>query len=244
VLTDDGFDGIVTAVREGRTVHDNIRKTVAYLLTGNFAEIGIMFGAALAGWPLPLVPLQLLWVNLVTDGLPALALVVDPPEAGVLSRPPRDPRARLLGRREWTAILLFGAIEAAVVLAMFGTSLAERGARTARALAFTTLVFSELLRVFAARDPSRTFLETRPLSNLKLLAVVVLSAAAQLGILHAGPLRRIFDLPPLTAGDVAACAAAALIPVSVAELFKLARRAAASRGAGSAPGQALRGDAR
>src|SRR5690606_4687886 len=93
VLTDDDYASIVQGVRQGRTLYGNIRKTLIYLLTGNAAELGVVFAASLAALPLPLLPVQLLWVNLVTDGFPALALAVDPADRDVLARPPRDPAA-------------------------------------------------------------------------------------------------------------------------------------------------------
>ena len=92
IITNDNFASIVAAVEEGRGIYDNIVKTLAYLLGGNAGELTIMFIAALIGWPLPLLPIQLLWINLVTDGLPALALATDPIDPGVLTRPPRLPR--------------------------------------------------------------------------------------------------------------------------------------------------------
>ena len=91
IITDDNFASIVAAVEEGRGIYDNIAKTLAYLLGGNVGELAVMFVAALVGWPLPLLPIQLLWINLVTDGLPALALATDPIDPGVLTRPPRPP---------------------------------------------------------------------------------------------------------------------------------------------------------
>ncbi|MDO9280395.1 MAG: HAD-IC family P-type ATPase, partial [Pseudomonadota bacterium] len=104
VLADDNFASVIAAVSEGRGIFDNIRKTLVYLLSGNAGELLVMLGAAIAGLPLPLLPIQLLWINLVTDGLPALALVVDPTDADVLKRPPRKPDEPMLGRPEWTTV--------------------------------------------------------------------------------------------------------------------------------------------
>jgi hypothetical protein len=104
VLADDNFASVVAAVREGRAIFDNIQKTLVYLLAGNAGELLTLLVAAALGMPLPLLPLQLLWVNLMTDGLPALALVTDPADDQVLARPPRPPSAPMLGRAEWLAI--------------------------------------------------------------------------------------------------------------------------------------------
>ena len=114
-----------------------------------------MLVAALVGLPLPLLPLHLLWINLVTDGLPALALVMDPADDDALRRPPRPPAEPMLGRREWRGIVLTGALEAIVTLGVFVWALRRSSLVEARDLAFNTLVFSELFRAFAARSPGR-----------------------------------------------------------------------------------------
>ena len=173
VLADDNFASIVAAIREGRGIFDNIRKTLVYLLAGNTAELTVMLVAALGGLPLPLLPLHLLWINLVTDGLPALALVVDPPEEDVLQRPPRHPDEPMLGRAQWRFIIAVGLLEAAATLGVFVWALNARDLAEARTLAFSTLVFGELFRAFAARSTTRLFWEVGAFTNLRLLAVVV-----------------------------------------------------------------------
>ncbi len=225
VLTDDNFASIIAAVREGRGIFDNIQKTVLYLLAGNTAELLVMLVSAAAGWPLPLMPLHLLWVNLVTDGLPALALVVDPPATDAMKRPPRRPGAPMLGRHEWITVVLTGTLEATAVLGVFVWALAARNLDEARSLAFATLVISELFRSFAARSTTRVFWETGVFSNLLLLAVVVVSLLMQLG-LHGLPItQRIFGLFPFTFEDALIAVGVGLVPTTVLELRKLARRA-------------------
>src|SRR6185295_3014703 len=123
VLTDDNFASIIAAVKEGRGIFDNIRKTLVYLLAGNTGELAVMLAAAVAGLPLPLLPMHLLWINIVTDGLPALALVMDPTDRDVLERVPRDPREPMLGRAQWHVILLIGAFEGSAVLGVFAWGL-------------------------------------------------------------------------------------------------------------------------
>ncbi|MCB1733391.1 MAG: cation transporting ATPase C-terminal domain-containing protein, partial [Halieaceae bacterium] len=174
VLTDDDFASIVAAVREGRGIYDNIRKTLVYLLTGNVGELLVMLVAISLGWPVPLLPMHLLWINLVTDGLPALALVMDPPEADTLARPPRPPKEAMLGRPEWRRIVLTAVVEAAVVLAVYRWALgrADGGVDEARSVVFSRIVFCEVLRAFGARSLTRIFWETGVLSNLLLLGVV------------------------------------------------------------------------
>jgi Ca2+-transporting ATPase len=224
VLADDNFASIVAGVGEGRTIFDNIQKTLVYLLSGNTAELLVMLVAALAGWPLPLLPLHLLWINVVTDGLPALALVVDPPEADVLGRPPRKPDAPMLGRAQWQFIVATGLLQAVATLAVYAWALNARDLAEARNLAFSVLVFGELLRAFAARSTTRTFWEVGVFSNWRLLAIVLFSVVLQLGIHYIPFAQRVFRVGPLSLADCVLTLLVALGPVSVIELAKLMRR--------------------
>jgi Ca2+-transporting ATPase len=224
VLADDNFASIVAAVREGRGMFDNIRKTLVYLLAGNAAELMVMLGAALAGMPLPLLPLHLLWVNLATDGLPALALVMDPPDPDVLRRPSRSPSEPMLGRREWTNVLTTGLLQASVTLGVFAWALRSRDLSEARNLAFTTLVFGELFRSFASRSSTRLFWEVGAFTNLRLLGVVLASVLVQIGIHHIPALQELFKIRDLSLEDCALTLALGLIPVTLLELGKLLRR--------------------
>jgi Ca2+-transporting ATPase len=224
VLADDNFASIVAAVREGRGIFDNIRKTLVYLLTGNAAELAIMLAAAVAGLPLPLLPLHLLWVNLVTDGLPALALVMDPPDPDALRRPPRSPGEAMLGRPEWVGVMAVGALEAAIVLGVFVGALRTADVGVARALAFDTLVVSELFRAFASRSPTRLFGQVGVFTNLRLVAVVAVSLLVQFSLHQLPALGRLFQLPILSAGDRLLPLLLGLVPVTAVELGKLARR--------------------
>jgi Ca2+-transporting ATPase len=224
VLADDNFASIIAAVREGRGIFDNIRKTLVYLLSGNTCELLVMLGAAIAGLPLPLLPIQLLWINLVTDGLPALALVVDPTEADALERPPRRPEEPMLGRPEWTTVAFTGLLEGVVIFSVFAWVLRAEGLAEARNMAFTTLVFSELFRAFAARSRTRLFWEVGAFSNLQLLGVVLFSVALQIAMHHVPIAQQIFGLGPLSLRDSLLSLGLGLIPVSVLELSKLYRR--------------------
>jgi Ca2+-transporting ATPase len=226
VLTDDNYASIVAAVREGRGIFDNIRKTVVYLLAGNFGELTLMLVATVAGLPLPLLPLHLLWINLVTDGLPALALVVDPPEADVLKQAPRQGSEPMLGRAEWFIVVWTGALQAATTLSVFIWALNERDLTEARNLAFSTLVFGELFRAFAARSQTRVFWQTGVFSNVLLLGVVAISILLQLALHHIPFTQRLFSLGALPLADCALSLGVALIPATVVELTKLARRTA------------------
>jgi Ca2+-transporting ATPase len=222
VLADDNFATIVAAIREGRGIFDNIRKALVYLLAGNAAELAVMLITSLAGLPLPLLPLQLLWVNLVTDGLPALALVMDPADADVMSRPPRRPSEPILGRPEWTVILVTGALKTAVTLGAFVWALSGGDLTRARSVAFAVLVFGELFRSFASRSTTRVFWQVGAFSNLVLLAVVVVSVVLQLGIHEVPWTAALFQISALPLRDAAICLALGLVPVTIIELAKLA----------------------
>ena len=221
VLADDNYASIVAGIREGRGIFDNIRKAIVYLLAGNASELLVMLVAALAGMPLPLLPIHLLWINLVTDGLPALALVMDPTDDAVMNRPPRRPEEPLLGRREWKTILVAAVLESSVTLGVFAWALAERDVGEARALAFSVLVFTELFRSFASRSATRVFWHVGPLGNLKLVGVVAISVLLQIAIHHVPWAKSLFQVGPLSAADCLLGLGVGLIPVTVIELLKL-----------------------
>jgi P-type Ca2+ transporter type 2C len=224
VLADDNFASIVAAIREGRGIFDNIRKTLVYLLSGNTAELIVMLVAALSGLPLPLLPLHLLWINVVTDGLPALALVVDPPDEHVLQRKPRHRDEPMLGRAQWRFIITTGLLQATVTLAVFIWALNARDLTAARNLAFSVLVFGELFRAFAARSTTRVFWEVGVFTNLRLLGVVTFSVLVQLGIHHIPLAQAIFEIEPLSAADCAVTLLAGLATVTAIEMGKLGAR--------------------
>ena len=223
VIADDDFATIVDAIEEGRGIYDNVAKTLGYLLAGNVAELAVMLVAALIGWPLPLLPIHLLWINLVTDGLPALGLATDPVDPGVLARPPRDPRREVLDRRLAIRVGCTGALSAAVTLLAFGWHL-DHGVAAARNAAFSVLVFDELLRSLSARSDTRTILEIGLLSNGRLLAIVGVSFALQLAILHVPSLAAVFGTSPPSFADGAVTIALAIVPMAAIELAKVARR--------------------
>ena len=221
ILTDDNFASIVAAVQEGRGIYDNIRKALVYLLAGNAGELLVMFIAALIGLPLPLLPLHLLWINLVTDGLPALALAMDPIDSDALERPPRPPDEPMLGRSQWLSVAFTAALQASVTLGVFAWALASRDLGEARNLAFSTLVLSELFRALAARSPNRLFVEVGVFTNPRLLGVVVLSALIQIGIHHLPATQTIFQISALSPTDCGLVLALSLLPVVILEFSKL-----------------------
>jgi Ca2+-transporting ATPase len=227
VLTDDNFASIVSAVEAGRGIFDNIRKTLVYLLSGNAAELTVMLVAAAAGLPLPLLPLHLLWVNLVTDGVPALALVTDPPSPDVMRRPPRNPAESILGLPEWRTIGITALLQAAIALGVYVWALETRGLDTARNLTFSALVFGELFRAFAARDANRPFWEVGVFTNIKLLCVVIASVLVQLAIHHFPATQKLFQIGALSLADCILTLALGCIPLLALETTKLVKRHAA-----------------
>ncbi len=241
VLADDNFATIIDAIEEGRSIFDNIRKTLVYLLSGNCAELAVMFAAALIGLPLPLLPLHLLWINLVTDGLPALALVTDPTAADAMRRPPRQPQEAILGRREWRTVIFTGLLQAAVTLAVFAWALQTRTLDDARNLAFSALVFGELLRAFSARDAVRPFWEIGMASNFRLVAIVAISFAVQIGIHHIAAMQEILQIGALSLSDCAISLTAGAIPLVVLEVTKVIRRRRARSGPSGAETTQVRG---
>lgn len=225
VLADDNFATIIEAVREGRGVYRNIRKAVVYLLTGNFAELVSVLGALWIGLPVPFLAAQLLWINLVTDSLPGLALIADPPPADLMRRQPRPSAEALLGKPQWLHIVGLGMVEALAVGTVFYISLGEGDLARARSLAFTTLVSSQMFRALSARSHRETYWQVGVLNNLWLVGIVLLTLALQFS-LHFLPLSQvIFGLHPLTWTEAARIFLFALIPVSLIEVWKLLRQA-------------------
>jgi len=224
VLTDDNFASIVAAVREGRGIFDNIRKSLVYLLSGNAAELAVMLLASVMGLPLPLLPLQLLWINLVTDGAPALALVVDPPEQDVMKRPPRRSDEPILGRPEWSAIAFTAVLQTVATLGIFAWALETRNLVEARNLAFSVIVFGELFRSFASRSTTRLFWEVGAFTNLALLGVVGVSVLLQLALHHIPAMEDLFQIGQLSLGDCMLSLVVGLFPLSVLEATKWVRR--------------------
>lgn len=225
IITDDNFASIVAAVEEGRGIYDNIAKTLGYLLGGNTGELIVMLSAVLLGWPLPLLPLHLLWINLVTDGLPALALATDPIDPGVLNRPPRSSQEGLFTRDFVKLILFTGLLTAGVTLGMFAYELyINDSLEQARDAAFTTLVIAELLRSFGARSERHNLWQIGLLSNMRLFLIVAVSFALQLAMHYIPMLQALLRIEPVTLNQCAAWIAVGFIPLVLLELRKVIRR--------------------
>jgi Ca2+-transporting ATPase len=223
VLTDDNFATIVAAIREGRTIMDNVRKFVAFLLSANFGEVVLFAAAVLSGSGAPMTVVQVLVINVLTDGLPAVALATDPAERDVMSRPPERGQ-RLFNAESWLALALVGVTIGAAALAAFFIG-REIEVDVGETMAFATLGFAELIVVFAVRSPLRSF-SAEPL-NRSLLAAVTLSAALLLAVVYAPPLQDAAGTTSLDGGQLAIVAALALVPFALVETVKPALRRAA-----------------
>lgn len=225
IIADDNFASIVAAVEEGRGIYDNIAKTLGYLLAGNTGELAVMLIAGLVGWPLPLLPIQLLWINLVTDGLPALALATDPIDPNVLTRPPRRQDAQLIDRAFLQRIAFTGVLTAGVALFAFAYEFyADNNVADARNAAFSALVIAELLRAFGARSEVLTIVQVGLFSNMRLFVIVAVSFALQLLIHHLPMLESVFGTEPISLAQCIAWTVLGSIPLIVLEISKVLRQ--------------------
>ncbi|HUY87186.1 MAG TPA: cation-translocating P-type ATPase [Pirellulales bacterium] len=222
VLLDDNFASIVNAIEEGRGIFDNIQKVVHYLLSCNAGEVLFMFGAALAGWPMPLAAIQILWINLVTDGLPAIALATEPTEPDAMRRPPRPPREPIVtGRRGWT-IVWHGALIAAASAASFWHVYSgdPQQLAAAQTTCFFVITLSQLFYAFSCRSGQRPFLALGPLTNLPLLAAVAASLLLQFALISVASARSLFRMTGYEHLPWAVILAVSLAPAVVVEASK------------------------
>ena len=204
VLLDDNFATIVTAVREGRRIFDNIRKFIRYALACNSAEIWTLFLAPFLGLPIPLLPIHILWINLVTDGLPGVALAVEPEERGVMDRPPRPPNESIFAHGLWQHVVWVGLLMGGVTLLAQGWAY-HTGTAHWQSMTFTVLALSQLGHVLAIRSERDSVFRVGFLSNLPLLGAVMLTVALQLATLYIPALNPIFKTEPLTVGELGLC---------------------------------------
>jgi Ca2+-transporting ATPase len=221
ILLDDNFSSLVSAVEEGRTIFDNIQKFVEYLLSCNMGEVLVIFSAILAGLKLPLLPLQILWMNLVTDGLPALALGVDPEEPGVMSRPPRKKGTKIVSKNGFMRMLVLGAIMAAGTLFIFLSY--YENLEHAQTMAFTTLVMFQMFHVFNTRSLTKSLFSVGVFKNRWLWAAVGASIFLQLMVIYS-PLNRVFHTVPLSLYDWGFVIIVSLSIFVVREIWKMFSR--------------------
>jgi Ca2+-transporting ATPase len=224
VLLDDNFATIVNAIEQGRVVYDNIRKFIRYTMTSNAGEICVMLLGPLFGMPLPLVPLQILWVNLVTDGLPGLALAVEPGERNTMCRPPRPPNEHVLGRGMVVDIVWIGLLMGAVSLFagwwFLGVATDDGIAPPWQTAVFTVLTLSQMGNVLAIRSDRDLLFRIGILSNPALVGAVLLTLALQVAVIYAPPLQTLFHTRALKLSELAICLALSVIVFAAVELRK------------------------
>ena len=246
ILTDDNFATVVSAVEEGRRIYDNILKVIQFLLSSNVGEIVVLFFATLltplfskwfgvtdiSGLEI-LLPIHILWINLVTDSLPALALAFDPANSDIMERKPVKPGKGIFTKGMTWRIVYQGAMIGLLTLAAFmiglattttqidGLTLDESKIEVGQTMAFVTLAFSELVHVFNVRNNKKSVFKTGILNNMKLIGAVILSAILMLVILLIPGLREIFSIPVLPTQNIIELVLLALAPLVIVEMFKL-----------------------
>ncbi|GGI97436.1 calcium-transporting ATPase [Alicyclobacillus cellulosilyticus] len=227
ILADDNFATIVAAVEEGRGIYDNIKKFIRYLLASNVGEILTMFAAMLAGLPLPLLPIQILWVNLVTDGLPAIALGVDPAEADIMNRPPRRVDEGIFAQGLGVKILSRGVLIGLVTLGVFIWSLRVQSGSLARAqtLAYITLTLAQFILVFDCRSVHGGIFKRNLFENRWLILAVASSLALFLLTIYVPPIAKVFGTVRPTSVEWLVALGAAALPTFTLSARRAGRKA-------------------
>jgi P-type Ca2+ transporter type 2C len=227
VLIDDNFASIISAVEEGRGIFDNIQKFVHYLLSCNAGEVLLMFFAALIGWPVPLLAIQILWINLVTDGLPALALGMEPPERDIMERKPRLPHQAVITRERGLLILFHGALVATVSAIGFWIIYQddETNLVRARTVTFSIMAFTQLFFAIGCRSQRYTMPELGPFSNPSLFGAILISSFLQLSVVMLPFAQPVFEVAPHPWWEWLLVFLLALVPVTIIEVSKLLRAA-------------------
>jgi len=219
ILLDDNFATIVTAVREGRRIFDNIRKFIKYALSCNTAEVWTIFLAPFLGMPIPLLPIHILWINLVTDGLPGLALAVEPEEKGLMERPPRPPRESIFAGGMWQDIIWIGLLMGGVALVTQAWAY-RTGHAHWQTMVFTVLTLSQMGNVLALRSERASFFQLGPWSNRPLLGAVVLTFVLQMATIYIPALNPIFKTEPLDFEELVLCLALSSVVFIAVEIEK------------------------
>jgi Ca2+-transporting ATPase len=219
ILTDDNFATIVSAVREGRRIFDNIRKFIKYTMTSNSGEIWTLFLAPFLGLPLPLLPIQILWINLVTDGLPGLALTAEPQEPHIMHRPPRRPGESIFAHGMWQHMIWVGLLIGA--LSLGGQAWAyHSGSDNWQTVVFTVLTFCQLVHAMVIRSERESLFGIGVFSNIPLLATVLLTVGLQLMVIYMPLFNGIFHTTPLTVSELLVCFILPLVVLIAVEAEK------------------------
>ncbi len=234
VITDDNLGTIIGAVEQGRVVYANILRFVHYLFSCNLAEILVVFTALMIGWPLPLAALQILWLNMITDVFPAMALALEPSNPDAMRRPPRDPREplvtpRFVGLIAWQGALLAGVTLLVFALGMRWYGAAGPGLRHASTMGFMTLALVQVFHTFNARSQHGSAFTARLLTNGWLWAAIATCLLLQVAAVYVPILQAVLHTTPLTVADWGVVLGLSLAPVGVVELVKLGQRARSRR---------------
>ena len=232
VITDDNFTSIVGAVEQGRIIYGNILRFLHYLLSCNLSEILTIFIALMIGWPLPLVALQILWLNLITDIFPAFALALEPSAPDVMKRPPRDPKEPILSLRfaallVWQGLLLTGVTLLAFAVGMHWHGTEGEELRRATTMAFMTLALAQVFHAFNARSRTESTFTSRLFTNGWLWAAVATCLILQAAAVYLPLLQQVLQTSPPTLADWGVIAVCSLMPLAIAELVKAIQRATA-----------------
>jgi Ca2+-transporting ATPase len=220
VLLDDNFATIVRAVREGRRIFDNIRKFIKDTMSSNSGEIWTLFLAPFMGLPIPLLPIHILWINLVTDGLPGLAFTAEPAEPGIMQRRPRPPDENIFAHGMWQHILWVGLFVGGLSIAAQAWAIA-RDVEYWQTVVFTVLTVSQLFHSLAVRSERASLLRIGLFTNLPMLGAVALTLLLQLAVIYVPALNPVFKTQPLPLFDLAVCLALSSLVLVVVETEKL-----------------------
>ncbi|MGZ3769310.1 MAG: cation-translocating P-type ATPase [Bdellovibrio sp.] len=223
ILLDDNFSTIVTAVREGRRIYDNIRKFIRFSLSGNSGEIWTLFFAPFLGLPTPLLPIHLLWINLVTDGLPGLALAMEPEEKNIMHRPPRNPKESIFARGLWQHSVWVGILTAATTLGCMKWSYVTGDAHW-QSMTFTVLTLVQMGHVLAIRSETESLFSQGLFSNIYVTGAVTITFLLQLCTLYIPSLNETFKTVPLTMTELLICLVASSSVFVAVEIEKWLRR--------------------
>jgi Ca2+-transporting ATPase len=223
ILTDDNFATIVSAVEEGRRIYDNILKVIQYLLSTNVGEIFLILVTSIFNMGMPLLPIHILWINLVTDSLPALALSVDPPEKDIMNRKPRNSKKGFMTKGMTWRVMYQGLMIGCIPLVSYILGLRDGGEVLGRTMAFATLMFAQLVHVRNLHSNALSSFRTNPLKNKPLIGAIFASAAIGLIVLLVPPIREAFSLVVMDREHWIIVILMSLAPIVVVELFKLFR---------------------
>jgi Ca2+-transporting ATPase len=223
ILLDDNFATIVKAVKEGRRIFDNIRKFIKYTMTSNSGEIWTIFLAPFLGLPIPLLPIHILWINLVTDGLPGLALAAEPGEKGIMERPPRHPQESIFAHGLALHIVWVGLLMGAASLVTQAWSI-HTGLAHWQTMVFTVLCLSQMGHVLAIRSESESLFSQGLFSNKPLVGAFALTFALQLATIYVPFLNPIFKTEPLTLAELGLTLAMSTVVFAAVETEKYFKR--------------------